>query len=290
MKLKILQQFFTALTGALMALAIIWLVPNASAALNLSGVNMTPRVVADSLLAETRVLSYQGRLLNPATLQPQPDGAYSITFSLYNVEAGGSALWSETKKVAVNKGLFSSLLGDTKALNLADFNGQDLWLGVQVGSDEEASPRQRLAHSAYALHADMAISAEQATNAATANYATSAGSAANANYATSAGSTANADNSTLFNGHSYSEFYKGTETVQVSSTLGAGANHYWFTYGFSADQLIYWRVKPTTPGGKLSLNVETELAADGTVTYWLRVTNTGTVTSSYDLIRHHFSR
>jgi hypothetical protein len=277
-KLKMLQQFFTALTGALMALAIVWLVPIASAALNLSGINMTPRVMADTLLTETRVLSYQGRLLNPATLQPQPDGAYSIKFSLYNVEVGGSALWTETKSVTVNKGLFSSLLGDTTALNLADFNGQDLWLGVQVGTDAEASPRQRVAHAAYALHADVANLAQQATN------------ATNAGYATNAGSATSADNSTLFNGHSYSEFYKGTEAVQINSSLGAGANHYWFTFGYSADQLIVWRVKPTTAGGKLTLDVETELAADGTITYWLRITNIGAATSGYQVIRHHFSR
>ena len=278
MKLKVLQQFFTALTGALMALAIVWLVSNASAAMNLSSTNITPRAVADTLLTETRVLSYQGRLLNPATLQPQPDGAYSIKFSLYNVESGGSALWSETKSVAVNKGLFSSLLGDTTALNLADFNGQDLWLGVQVGADAEAAPRQHVAHAAYALHADIANSALQATN------------ATNADYATSAGYAASTSNSTLFNGHSYSEFYKGTEAVQISSTLAAGANHYWFTFGYSADQLIYWRVKPTTAGGKFSLDVETELGGDGTLTYWLRVTNVGPGTSGYQLIRHHFSR
>jgi hypothetical protein len=279
MKLNMLQQLFTALTGALMALAIIWFVPNAQAAINLNSANMAPRgVAADTLLTETRVLSYQGRLLNPSTLQPQPDGAYSITFSLYNTEAGGSVLWSETKSVTVNKGLFYSLLGDTTALNLANFNGQDLWLGVKVGADAEATPRQRVAHVAYALHADVASSALQAAN------------AFNADYAANASSAASASDSLLFNGHSYSEFYKGTEAVQINSSVGAGANHYWFTFGYSADQLIIWRVKPTTAGGKFTLDVETELAADGTVTYYLRVTNVGTITSGYQVIRHHFSR
>ena len=286
-KLKILQQIFTAFTGALMAIALVWLVPMASAALNLGGANMTPRVVADTLVAETRVLSYQGRLLNPTTLQPQPDGTYSIKFSLYNVEAGGSALWVETKNVVVSKGLFSSLLGDTAALNLANFNGQNLWLGVQVGTDPEATPRQRVAHAAYALHADVANSALQASFATNAATADSAANASFADYATSTGSAANA---TLFNGHSYSEFYKETEAVQVTYSLAAGANNYWFSFGYSADQMIYWRVKPSVVGAKMRLEVETELAANNTVTYWLRVYNTGTVNSGYQLIRYHFSQ
>lgn len=103
--------------------------------------------------AVTRVISYQGRLLDPSTGAPKPDGTYTMTFALYNVATGGSALWTETKNVTVSKGLFSTLLGDTAALNLNHFNGQDLWLGVKVGADSEASPRMRIAYNAYALRA-----------------------------------------------------------------------------------------------------------------------------------------
>ncbi|NOK60959.1 MAG: hypothetical protein GFH27_549289n59 [Chloroflexi bacterium AL-W] len=38
-------------------------------------------------------------------------------------------------------------------LNAADFNGQGLWLGIQVGSDPEMTPRQRIGYAAYAMHA-----------------------------------------------------------------------------------------------------------------------------------------
>jgi hypothetical protein len=48
-------------------------------------------------------------------------------------------------------GLFSTLLGDTVALDQAIFNGQELWLGVKVGTDNEATPRQQLLPVAYAL-------------------------------------------------------------------------------------------------------------------------------------------
>ena len=99
------------------------------------------------------VLHYQGQLLNPATGAPKPNGDYSMIFKIYNAPTGGTALWTESKNVSVTDGLFSTLLGDTTALDPAVFTGQDLWLGVTVGSDPEATPRQRIAYSAYAMHA-----------------------------------------------------------------------------------------------------------------------------------------
>ena len=103
--------------------------------------------------AGTFHISYQGRLLDALSGQPKADGAYTIAFRLYAVESGGAALWTESKSVPVNKGLFSTLLGDTTALDLAIFNGQDLFLGITVGTDPEATPRQRVAHVAYAIFA-----------------------------------------------------------------------------------------------------------------------------------------
>ena len=108
-------------------------------------------------------------ILDALSGQPKPDGAYTIAFRLYGVESGGAALWTESKSVPVNKGLFSTLLGDTTTLDLAIFNGQDLFLGVTVGTDPEAAPRQRVAHVAYAIFAASAGNAETLNgNAATA--------------------------------------------------------------------------------------------------------------------------
>ena len=106
--------------------------------------------------ASSQVLHYQGRLLDPTTGQAKTDGAYQMSFSLYASSTGGAALWSETKSVNVSKGLFTSLLGDSRPLELAVFNGQELWLGVSVGTDPEMTPRQRLAHVAYAIYAENA--------------------------------------------------------------------------------------------------------------------------------------
>ncbi|MBX3051717.1 MAG: hypothetical protein KF753_09605 [Caldilineaceae bacterium] len=115
--------------------------------------------------AVTRVLHYQGRLMDPATKVPKPDGSYTMSFRLYNVATAGAALWTENKSIAVTDGLFSTLLGDTTALDTNHFNGDDLYLGVTVGADPEATPRQRLAYSAYALFSVRSAQADSADNA-----------------------------------------------------------------------------------------------------------------------------
>jgi len=100
--------------------------------------------------ATTHVLSYQGRLADPATGAAKPDGSYSMTFRIYDAAMAGATLWTEIKDVTVSKGLFSTLLGDTTALPSTIFDGNDRWLGVKVLSDAETAPRMRLAFAPYA--------------------------------------------------------------------------------------------------------------------------------------------
>ena len=99
------------------------------------------------------LMKYQARLLDPATGDPKPDGAYSMTFSIYAISTGGTALWSETKDVEVEGGLFNTILGDVVSLSQSIFTGQDLWLGIKVGADAETSPRQQLLPMPYAIYA-----------------------------------------------------------------------------------------------------------------------------------------
>jgi trimeric autotransporter adhesin len=101
--------------------------------------------------AITPLLQYQGRLTNPATGQPVSDGVYPMTFSLYDAATGGATLWTETKNVQVAGGLFSTALGDSTSLPQSLFSGQSVWLGIKVGSDLEATPRQAVLPVAYAL-------------------------------------------------------------------------------------------------------------------------------------------
>jgi hypothetical protein len=113
------------------------------------------RALAAETAAITPLISYQGRLLNPTSGAPQ-NGTFTFVFRLYNVAEGGAALWTETKDIAVSNGLFTTLLGDVTALPASIFDGQNLWLGVKVGTDAEAIPRQRIAAVAYALYSDNA--------------------------------------------------------------------------------------------------------------------------------------
>lgn len=104
------------------------------------------------------VLNYQGRLLNPATGLPKPDGAYTALFGLYNVDAGGLALWEEKKDIVVSTGLFSVLLGDDPGNPIAPalFDGTPRWLSIMLDPDGELLPRIRVAHAPYAVYANLA--------------------------------------------------------------------------------------------------------------------------------------
>ena len=119
----------------------------------------------EGMTASNLVLNYQGRLLDPATGNPKPNGSYAMSFNIYDVEALGSPLWTENRSVPVTGGLFSTLLGDVSPtpLPLAIFDGRALWLGVTVGADPEATPRMRLAYAPYALHAEDAVQAGNAS-------------------------------------------------------------------------------------------------------------------------------
>lgn len=98
------------------------------------------------------------------------------------------------------------------------------------------------------------------------------------------GSGMNAD---YLDGWDSSNLTKGYSGTQIQGTVGVGANQYWFTFGYSTSQLVVWQVVPTTNGGKVKLDVETELG-NGTLTYYLRVTNVGGVATNYNLVRHTF--
>lgn len=310
---RMMKQLSGILIGMVITLAVIWFVPVANAfpaSAFLAAPSVAPIL---ETVATTPALNYQGRLLDPVNGQPKADGAYTFTFRIYNTATGGAPLWTETKSVSVNKGLFSTLLGDTTPLDATIFTGQDLYLGVTIGTDPEAAPRQRLAHVAYALYAEKAgnanlLNGQGATAFAPATHNHSgeqinAGTVADARIDSTitrdnevmtivranSGSGSGLDADTL-DGYDQSSFYKSATGTQVNQTtaLAAGGQEYWFTFGYSADQLVVWRVKPTVVGAKMRLEVETEMSTNNTVTYWLRVYNTGTVASGYQLIRHHF--
>jgi len=102
--------------------------------------------LADYLWQPT--MSYQGKLLQSGS---PVNGTKAMTFRLYKLAAGGSPIWEEgPKSVAVNDGLFSTVLGDTNPMTLGvidDCYGE-LWLEVVVSGT--TMPRQKLHGAPYA--------------------------------------------------------------------------------------------------------------------------------------------
>ncbi|HEX4947629.1 MAG TPA: hypothetical protein VFZ34_13245 [Blastocatellia bacterium] len=70
--------------------------------------------------------------------------------------------------------------------------------------------------------------------------------------------------------------------TQWTATINPGETQNWFTFNWSPDWFINWSIRPTTPGGKLKWEVSIERAANNTFTYWVLVTNTGTVATSFE--------
>ncbi len=97
-------------------------------------------------------IAFQGRMLNPETGGVVSDGNYSIVFSLYTVETGGTAEWQETQTVAVKDGVYSVKLGSQTAFGTLSFN-QVLYLGIKIEDDNEMTPRLKLTASPHAFNA-----------------------------------------------------------------------------------------------------------------------------------------
>jgi len=110
-------------------------------------------VVSNAYADIPHLISYQGRLTDTEGA-PVADGTYSVTFRIYASEAGGSALWTETHSATASDGIFEVLMGSNTSLDLP-FDAQ-YYLGIQIDSDPEMTPRQKLASSGYAYRAEEA--------------------------------------------------------------------------------------------------------------------------------------
>lgn len=110
-----------------------------------------PIAPASTLQGTTTTISYQGHLTS-ANGQPV-NGNTNMTFKLYTVPTGGTAVWTETRSstnaVPVTNGLFKVALGGVTPLDTALLN-QPLWLGITAGSDAEMTPREQLGSVPYA--------------------------------------------------------------------------------------------------------------------------------------------
>ena len=92
-------------------------------------------------------LSLQG-VLREVSGAAAADGEYSMTFKMYDVATGGTALWTETQPAFVNNGVYSVQLGAVTPLGLP-FDKQ-YYVGVTVGGTE-LTPRMVLTAAPYTM-------------------------------------------------------------------------------------------------------------------------------------------
>jgi hypothetical protein len=100
-----------------------------------------------------QLLNYQGKLLKSDG--KAEEGTFTIIFSIYSTETGGTALWSETQNnVTITKGVFNVLLGSVSAFPNTLFTGSGArYLAIKVGNEAEMTPRFRLTSVPYAQRA-----------------------------------------------------------------------------------------------------------------------------------------
>lgn len=90
----------------------------------------------DTPLASSNYIPLQGQLTD-ATGNPL-NGTYDVTFRIYPQSTGGTPLCEDTKSLNLEDGLFSTYI----YAGNCEIDGRQLYLGVEVGTDGEMTPRQ----------------------------------------------------------------------------------------------------------------------------------------------------
>lgn len=108
-----------------------------------------------------RRITYQGVLSENGT---PVNSTKSITFRIYDVSSGGSALWGpETHQVSVSQGLFTVILGSLSSMDALAFD-KTYYLSIDIGGTEIT--RVQLTSVGYAISS---LKADYATSAGTAS-------------------------------------------------------------------------------------------------------------------------
>ncbi len=113
-------------------------------------------------LAVPMQFSHQGRLLDGFGVPL--DAPEDVTFRLYDAPSTGTMLWEEVHSaVDFQDGYFAATLGESTPLDSATFNGDTLYLAIQVGSGAELPTRVDLISVPYAVRASNADEAANVT-------------------------------------------------------------------------------------------------------------------------------
>ena len=104
--------------------------------------------ISSMAYAVPNTVNYQGQLSTVSGVAV--DATVSMTFSLYDVASGGTALWSETQSVAVSNGQYSVTLGQVTPLPPSVLVSATHF-GIKVETDNEMTPRIALSSAPYAM-------------------------------------------------------------------------------------------------------------------------------------------
>lgn len=100
------------------------------------------------------VLNHQGRLYD-ASNEPV-NGPIDIEFAIYDAPDALAPVWSEIHTITFEDGYYSVTLGNDDPL-LDILTGDEMYLGITVGSDPEMTPRSPIDSVPYALVANNAV-------------------------------------------------------------------------------------------------------------------------------------
>ncbi len=75
------------------------------------------------------------------------NGSHNVRARIYDALTGGTTLCDDTDPVTVDNGLFNMNMNNCSA---SDIDGEQIYLGVQVGADPEMTPRQGIYPVPYA--------------------------------------------------------------------------------------------------------------------------------------------
>ncbi|MGE4069842.1 MAG: hypothetical protein AB7E72_01550 [Lysobacterales bacterium] len=111
------------------------------------------------------LMNYQG-ILTDASGQPLSAGRYLLTFNVYDVPSGGTAVWGPQEiAVDVVDGYFNVVLsvdstgGDSIS---SAFLAEPRYIGIRVDSGGEILPRQQVLSAPYVIQAERAAHADTA--------------------------------------------------------------------------------------------------------------------------------
>lgn len=109
---------------------------------------MTLLFLTTGAIAQT--ISIQG-VLRDENKRAMDDGAYEITFKIYDVAEEGTALWSDTYgSLQITNGVFQANLGENNSISTLPFN-ETYYVGVKVENNKEMSPRIEMTTFPYAM-------------------------------------------------------------------------------------------------------------------------------------------